>query len=120
MDAPPVRAEPARESRAGRWIREVRLRIALLIGLVETLLILLGDLRWFVVVGTAAAVVAFYFLVGRRVPYHAVRELSWTLALSQLIAVVIPLLFEVVRILAIALIVLIALLLVAMLLLERR
>lgn len=108
------------ESRTGRWLRPRRLRIALFIGVVETLLVLLGGLGWFWVLGATMLAVAFHFFVGRRARFHAVREVSWTLAVSQLIAVVVPILWEVVKFAAITVLVLMALALLAMLLLDRR
>jgi hypothetical protein len=108
------------ESRTGRWLRPRRLRIALLIGVVETLLVLLGGLGWFWVLGAAVLAVAFHFFVGRRARFQSVREVSWTLAVSQLIAVVVPILWEVVKFVAITVLVLMALALLAMLLLDRR
>lgn len=112
-------APAERTSRPGRWLHERRLRIALLIALVESLLILLGGLGWFWVVGLAIVAIAFY-IFGRDAGSQMVRELTWTFAVSQLIAVVVPVLWELVRFLAIVALVLLALTLLAFLLLDRR
>jgi hypothetical protein len=108
-----------RTSRAGSWLHERRLRLALLIALVESLLILLGGLGWFWVVGLALVALVVYFL-GGRTHSQAVHELSWVFAASQLIAVVVPILWELVKFLAIVALVLMALVLLAFLLLDRR
>ena len=109
-----------RESRMGRWVRPRRLRIALFVGVVETLLVLLNGLGWFWVLGAAALAVGFHFFVGRRARFHSVREISWIVAVSQLIAVVVPLLWELVKFLAITVLVVLALVLLVMLLVDRR
>lgn len=108
------------ESRIGRWLRPRRLRIALFVGLVETLLVLLNGLGWFWVLGAAGVAVAFHFFVGRRARFQSVREISWIVAVSQLIAVVVPLLWELVKFLAITVLVVLALLLLVILLADRR
>jgi hypothetical protein len=108
------------ESRASRWLRTVRLRLALLVGLLESLLVVLNGLGWFWVLGIAAVAVAFHLFVGRQSRFQIVRELSWTVAVSQLIAVVVPVLWQLVKLVAIVVLVLMALVLLAMLLLDRR
>ena len=111
--------EPS-QSRAGRWLHEVRLRLALFIALLETILVLAGGLGWFWVLGAAFVAVGFHLLVGRKAPYHLVREISWTAAVSQLIAFLVPLLWELVKFLAITVLVVLALVLLVMLLVDRR
>jgi hypothetical protein len=108
-----------RTSRAGSWLHERRLRLAVLIALVESLLILLGGLGWFWVVGLALVALVLYF-VGGRTRSQSVHELTWVFAASQLIAVVVPILWELVKFLAILALVLMALVLLAFLLLDRR
>jgi hypothetical protein len=112
-------AEPG-ESRAGRWLRERRLRIALLVGLVESLLVVLNGLGWFWVVAFAAVAVGFHLFAGRRMRFHTVREVSWTAAVSQLIAVLVPVLWELVKFVAVVVLVVMALILLGMFLLDRR
>jgi hypothetical protein len=111
--------DPA-ESRRGLWLRERRLRIALLLGLVESILVLFGGARWFVIVALAVAAVAFYVLVGKSARSHTVRELSWIAAASQLIAVLVPVLWEVVRVVAIVALLLMAAVLLLLLIADRR
>ena len=49
-----------RSTRFGRRVRDNRLRIALLVALVEGILVLVGSIDWWVVVILAIAAVAFY------------------------------------------------------------
>lgn len=79
-----------RERRADRWLRGNRLRIAFLIALVETVLVLTDVVGWFVALGVAAVVVALHLLLGRRARREWIRQLSWTLAVSQTLPVLIP------------------------------
>ena len=108
------------ESGRGLWLRERRLRLALLIGLVETVLVLWGGLGWFWVLALAAVAVALYAFVARRGRYHSLREVAWIFAASQLIAVIVPVLWEVAKFLAVVILVLLAALLLVMLLMDRR
>ena len=63
----------AGESGRGHWLRERRLRLALLIGLVESLLVVWGGLGWFWVLALAAAAVVLYIFAARGVRFHALR-----------------------------------------------
>jgi hypothetical protein len=107
-----------RESSTRRWLRERRLRIALLIAFVESLLVVTSSLGWFWVVGAAIVALILYWL-GRRTTSGTVHEITWILAASQLISVIVPLLWEAVRFLAIVVLVLLALFFLAILLLDR-
>jgi hypothetical protein len=116
-----VSVEPVvehRQSVSTRWLRERRLRIALLIAFIESLLVVTSSLGWFWVVGAAVLGVALY-LLGRRTSSGTVREITWIIAASQLISVIVPLLWEVVKFLAILVLVLLALFFLAILLLDR-
>lgn len=108
------------EGRLSRWVRERRIRLALLIGLAESLLIVFGDLPWFWAVLVAAGVFAFYFLVGRSTRYVAVRELSWVAALSQTLPVLIPVAVAIAGLVLLVGVVVVALLVLALLVLGRR
>lgn len=109
----------AHESSRGTWLRARRTRLALVIGLVESLVILVSDSGWFVVLALAAAAVALYFFVGRSSRHHSVRELTWIAAASQLIAMLVPLLWVLVKAVAIAVLVVMALILLVTLLVDR-
>jgi Trk-type K+ transport system membrane component len=116
-----VSAEPVvehRESAPSRWLRERRFRIALLIAFVESLLVVTSSLGWFWVVGAAVFAVALY-LVGRRTESRIVHESTWILAASQVISVLVPVLWALVKTLAIIVLVLLALFFLAILLLDR-
>jgi hypothetical protein len=118
-----VTATPAmelRESRSGLWLRARRLRLALLVGLVESVLVLVGDSGWYWVLAAAAVAVAVYLFVGRNLRFHIGRELSWIAAASQLIAVLVPLLWVLVKAVAIVVLVVMAIVLLVMLLADRR
>ena len=114
---------PVLEHRAGRtsrWLRERRLRLALVIAVAETALIVANVLPWFWAVGIAALVFAFYLLVGRRAASPALRQLSWTAALSQTVPVLVPIFVAVVTTIALIAFVVFALAILAMLFLDRR
>ncbi len=119
IDAGESRDAP-REGGGGPWLRERRLRLALLIGLVETVFVVWGGLGWFWVLALAAAAVALYVFVARRSTYRVLRELAWILAASQLIAVIVPVLWEVAKVFAIVILVVMAAALLVMLLMDRR
>jgi hypothetical protein len=108
------------ESRGGAWLRARRTRLALFIGLVESVVVLVSDSGWFVVLALAAVAAALYFAVGRRSRFHALRELTWIAAASQLIAMLVPVLWVLVKAVAVLALVLMALVLLAMLLMDRR
>ena len=107
-----------RESSTRRWLRERRLRIALLIAFIESLLVVTSSLGWFWVVGAAIIAVVLYWL-GRRTSSGTVHEVTWIFAASQLISVIVPLFWEVAKFLAILVLVLLALFFLAILLLDR-
>jgi len=110
----------AGESGRGLWLRERRLRLALVIGLVESVAVVAGGLGWFWVLGLAALAVALYVFVARGARFHSLRELAWILASSQLIAVIVPVLWEVAKFFAIVILAVMAALLLILLLMDRR
>ncbi len=79
-------------TRFGRRLRENRLRIALVVAVIEGILVLIGSIDWWVVLVLAIAAVAFYVLRGRAARREEVREGSWILAVSQLAVVLVPVL----------------------------
>jgi hypothetical protein len=119
--SPAVSAERVvehRESASARWLHERRFRIALLIAFIESLLVVTSSLGWFWVVGAAVVAGALY-LFGRRSSSSTVHEVTWILAVSQTISVLVPVLWEVVKFLAIVVLVLLGLFFLAILLLDR-
>lgn len=107
-------------SRLSRWLHEQRLRLALGIALVEGLFVALGEIGWLPAIVVAAAVVATYFWVGRRLRPGAVRELAWVAALSQAFVALVPVLVIVIGTLALIAVGVLALAAVLILLAERR
>jgi FtsH-binding integral membrane protein len=88
-----VAAYPVLEHRAGRtgrWLRANRIKAALLLALVETVLVVVDVLQWRWVLLIAALVFAFHFFVGRRARYDWFRQLSWTVVVSQTLPVLVP------------------------------
>ncbi|HEX9415765.1 MAG TPA: hypothetical protein VF895_03560 [Gaiellaceae bacterium] len=77
-------------SRAGRWLQERRVRIALWIAVVEGLLVAVHVINRWVAIIIAAAAVLVYFFAGRESRSHAARQVSWILATSQAAVVLIP------------------------------
>jgi hypothetical protein len=109
-----------RSTRFGRTLRENRLRIALVVALVEGILVLLGEIPWWAVVLFAIGAVALYVAAGRTSHREEVRELTWILAVSQLAVVLVPALALVLTTLAVVGLVLIAVVALVVLLLDRR
>jgi hypothetical protein len=76
-------------SRPGRWLRANRIRIALLIAVVEAVLAaFLHDVSRWTIVALAAIFVPIYLLWGRERHSDALRQVSWIAAASQALAVV--------------------------------
>lgn len=104
----------------GRLLRESRLRIVLLVALVEGVLVLLGAIDWWVVVLLAVAAVALYVTRGRGARREELRELSWIFAVSQVAVVLVPALALVLTAFAVVALVLIAVVALLVLLRDRR
>ena len=115
----PLTIEPGR-NRVGRALREKRLRIALLIALVEGILVLVGEISALTVVLVAIAAVALYYAAGRKAGREEVRELSWIFAVSQVIVVLVPALAVVLTVFAVVALVVIAVIALVVLLRDRR
>jgi hypothetical protein len=80
-------------SRAGRWLRERRLKLALYIAIVEGIVVALrGDVSRWTVVGLAALVLIIYMLVRDRLRWDAGREVIWIVAASQAMALLVVIL----------------------------
>jgi hypothetical protein len=107
-------------TRWGRQLRENRLKIALLIALVEGLLVVFDVVDWWIVVLLAIGSVAVYVWRGRSAGRQEVRESSWILAVSQLAVVLVPALVLVATALAIVALLLLAVVALVVLLRDRR
>jgi hypothetical protein len=79
-----------RSTRLGRALRDNRLKIALLVALVEGILVLVGSIDWWIVVLLAIGAIALYVLRGRTARREELREGSWIFAVSQLAVVLVP------------------------------
>ena len=107
-------------TRFGRALRENRLKIALLIALVEGVLVLLGEIRWWVVVLLAIGAVVLYVCRGRAARREEIREATWILAVSQLAVVLVPVLALVLTAFAVVALVVFAIVALVILLRDRR
>ena len=109
-----------RSSRLGRQLRDNRLRIALVVALVEGVLVLLGSIEWWLVLVLAIASLAVYVLWGRAAGREEIRELSWIVAVSQVAVVLVPVLALVLTAFAVVALVVIAVVALVVLLRDRR
>ena len=106
------------ETRQLRYLRRRRLQIALLVAAVEGILVLAGSIPWWAAV--AAAVVALVLrFAARDVKSPEAQELTWILAVSQLIVVLVPVAAAVLTALAIVTLVLVVTLALVLLLRDR-
>ena len=108
-----------RQSSSALWLRERRLRLALLIAFVESLLVLFSAHGWrYVIIAAILAVIAYWF-VGRR-GSGVVYEITWVAAASQLLAVLVPVLWVLIKTVAIIVLVGLAIFLLVALLVDRK
>jgi hypothetical protein len=97
-------------SRAGRWLRERRLKLALWIAIFEGIVVALrGDISRWTVVAIAALVLIIYMLVRQSVRWDGARQVLWIVAASQVLAVLVVILAFVVGAVALVLVALFAL-----------
>jgi hypothetical protein len=92
-------------SRASRWLRERRLRLALWIAVLEGIVVAVrGDIsRWTVVV-IAALVLLLYMSLRDRVRWDAGKQVLWIVAASQVLALLVVILAFVVGVIALVLV----------------
>ena len=95
-------------SRPGRWLRERRLRLTLWIAAAEGLLYLFHALHWWVAVALAVIAVGFWWFAGRSSRSDVVRNVAWVFAASQLLVLCVPIALGLLKVVAIAVIALIA------------
>jgi hypothetical protein len=107
-------------TRLSRRLRDNRLKIALLIALVEGILVLVGEIDWWVVVLLAIGAIALYVLRGRTSPRDDVRQVTWIAAVSQVAVVLVPALALVLSALAVVALVILAVIALVVLLRDRR
>jgi hypothetical protein len=95
--------QPALEhgtTRAGRWLRRYRIRIAFWIAVVEGLLLVFGAIsRWGALL-VAVLIIVAYFAIASRLRASLARDVAWIAAVSQALVALIPILLIVVSTLA--------------------
>ena len=84
------------------------------------MLVLIGEIRWWIVVLLAIAAVALYVGRGREARREEIREGTWILAVSQLAVVLVPVLALVLSALAVVALVVFAVVALVILLRDRR
>ncbi|HWH54071.1 MAG TPA: hypothetical protein VNT04_00695 [Gaiellaceae bacterium] len=87
-------------TRAGRWLRARRVRIAFWIAVVEGLLVAVHAISWWAAIAIAVLVVGGWFIFGHRLRSDAARQASWIAAVSQALVALVPILVIVVGTLA--------------------
>jgi hypothetical protein len=80
-------------TRTGRWLRDRRFKIALWIAVLEGVVAAVapGVSRW-TIVAVAVLSIALYVAAGRTTRWDAGHQLSWILAASQALAVIVTIL----------------------------
>ena len=109
-----------REGRTTRWLRENRLRIAFLVALAETVLVVANVVQWRWALLVAGLVFAFHFALGRRARFGFLRQASRAAAVSQTLPVLVPLIALVVSTLVVLAIVAVAFVVLALVVFGRR
>ena len=87
-------------TRTDRWLRRIRLRLAVWIAVVEGLLLVFGILNRWATLFVAALVIVGYLAVASRLRPGAARDVAWIAAVSQALVALIPVLLIVVSTMA--------------------
>jgi hypothetical protein len=95
-------------SRPGRWLHSRRLRITLSIAAVEGLLYLVHVLSWWLVVLIAAIALLLWAYGGRSSRSYSARQVTWIFAVSQILVLLVPLAFVVLKAVAIGVVAILA------------
>ncbi|HYX88317.1 MAG TPA: hypothetical protein VE753_03020 [Gaiellaceae bacterium] len=89
----PPRTIEHRSTKAGRWLRTRRIRIALWIAVLEGILVALSrDFSRWTVFAIAIVVLGFYIFWGRTAQSDTLRQVSWIAGASQALVVVVAIL----------------------------
>jgi hypothetical protein len=107
-------------TRAGRWLRARRLRIALWVAVIEGLLVVFHVIPVWAALLVAGVVLAFYLVAGRELRSDVLRQASWVAAASQALVALIPVFVAFVGFVAIIAIALLAVFALVALLGDRR
>ena len=84
-------------SRSSRWLRDRRLRITLTVAAVEGVLYLFHALSWWLVALLAAVAVLLWLYAGRTSRSDTLRQLTWIFACSQVLVLLVPPAFVLVK-----------------------
>jgi len=99
----------AHSSRASRWLRERRLRLALWIAVLEGIVVAVrGDFSRYTVVVIAAVVLVLYMATRERMRWDAGRQVIWIVAASQALALLVAILAFIISTIALVLVALFA------------
>jgi hypothetical protein len=109
-----------RSTRLGRWLRGRRLRVALWIAVIEGILVAFKVISWPFAVVIAIAIIILHFGVTSRARSDAVRQISWTAAVSQALVALVPVLVVIVGTLSLIVVALLAVVALILLLSDRR
>ena len=107
-------------SRTSRWLNERRLRVALILAVIEGLLVAFDVISAVISIVIAITVLAAYFYWARTHGSAAVREGFWIVAVWQAIVLLVPVLVVIVGTLALVAVGLIAVLALVALFADRR
>jgi hypothetical protein len=80
-------------SKQGGYFSDRRIRIALWIAAIEGLLVIVNVVPEWAVFVVAVLAVGFWVVLGRTYRSQAIRQASWVLAVSQVLVVLVPLMF---------------------------
>jgi hypothetical protein len=116
---PPLTIEHG-SNRFGRALRVNRIKIVLVVALVEGVLVLVGKIDWWVVALLAIGSVVLYVSRGRQARREEIREGTWILAVSQLAVVLVPVLALILTAFAVVALVIFAIVALVILLRDRR
>jgi hypothetical protein len=115
-----VTAIDHRSTRAGRWLRARRLRIALWIAVVEGVLVVFDVIPGWTALIIGGAILGFYLLVGRNLRSDAARHASWVAAMSQVLVALVPVLLFFISALAVVVLAVLAIVALIALVADRR
>ena len=87
--------------------------------LVEGIFAAVGVISWWIAIPIGALIVAFYWYAGRTSTSYTVRQASWTLALSQVLVALVPIVFAILGFVALAVVGVLAIVVLAALFAER-
>jgi len=107
-------------SRTGRWLRQHRYRFTLWLAAAEGLLYIVKVLHFWPLVVLALIGVLLFWFAGRASRSDTVRQVTWIFAAAQLLVLLVPLAWAIVRTVAIIVVALIAIFALVFLFTERR